>query len=215
MILTHGANSIRASLPIDPIPLNGTLTHQWNFNGQKNWLVDSVNRATISAATTPQIGSAFGFLDITYTRGVMLNVEVKVNDYIEAIFYLEDGVPSDHMRLINKTSSQNIDDTSSFFIWRGSGFYYWASYFGGWYTSISNDYYGVIGKKLGLFLKSGGYMDVFLDGIRIAYNFQNNWDSIYTNKKYYALGVTTTNWTTPFQIECQRVRIFRNCSYPV
>jgi hypothetical protein len=199
--------------PSDPIPLKGTLAHQWNLDGSPNMLTDVVGGATITAKTTPAVGT-YGFLNITYTRGVLLNVEIQAEDYIEGIFHFEDSIPSDHLRLINKSASTDIDDQSSFLIWRSYGSHYWASYMSAWYGNISSTFKLFDGKKVGLFIKSNGCMDVFVDNERIAVDVQNLWNSVLTNRIYYAIGVTTQNYSSKLYTECERVRIYRNCSYP-
>lgn len=196
----------------DSIPLYGTLAHQFNFTlDNPTPYVDTIGGiGCFNRYITPPNAINEDGVEVGYRYGLCTKVEIKPYDYIECIFKL--GSPTttdDHIRALNMSSYEQIDDLKAFLIYRG-GYKYWTSYFYGWHTPISNDFNFFNGKKLGFFLKPNGLMDVYVDNVMHTKDFNSGW---YDNQLNYALGVTIENSTSVVSIRCSRVRVFRNCHY--
>ena len=196
------------------IPLIGTLAHQWDLNeNNPNISTDKVGGVVFLNLNPLSFGS-HGFLNIGSTNGVSLRARIKENDYIECIFYVGSFVSQPtHVRPLNKTGGTVINDRYAFLIWRG-GYNYWTSYMTEWITpALSSNWNLFNGKKIGLYLKPNGYADIYVDNILVAQNRYIHWNVDSTSIIYYALGVTVTNYTSSIPVECERVRIFRDCHY--
>lgn len=198
----------------DDIPLTGTLAHQWDFNeNNPNFATDKVGGVVATANHGFTFGNN-GCVYIGYTSGICLNALIKENDYIECVFHFG-NYSGNHVRPLNATKNISIDDMAAFIIWRG-GYNYWASYMFGWTQSYSNNFNLFNGKRLGVYLKDGGKIDIYVDNLLIVQDYSMNWQTaigLPHDKNFYALGVTTTNVTSSTPIECESVRIFRNCHY--
>lgn len=198
----------------DDIPLIGTLAHQWDLNeNNPSVLADKVSGVIISSLNPVTFGSR-GFVEVGYTHGVSLQAEVKLYDYIECIFHLDRYDPNTyfHIRPLNRTTGDVISDRYAMMIWRGGSSYsYWTSYVNEWLPALSSNYDLFNGKKLGIFLRPNGYADIYVDNVLIAQNRNIKWNTDLSLWKYYALGVTVTNYSASTSVECERVRIFRDC----
>lgn len=201
----------------DPIPLVGTLTNKFIFTpNNPTPLIDVIGGVHCKDILNPlsEPISEKG-LNVSYTHGVNLNVACNVNDYIECIFSLGEIVESYlHIRPLNLSNGIAISDTRAFVIWRG-GYNYWTSYFaesGGWKNSFSENYNIFNGKKIGLYIKANGYIDIYIDNVLVRANHKV--DYMGSLNFSYALGVTVTNYTATTEIYCSRVRLFRNCVNP-
>lgn len=206
--------------PDERIPLEGILTYQWNFiKNDESIYTDIVSNVTCLPKVYPSssIIGPMGYLDITGQSGINLNVEAKQNDYIEIIYHLDTLIPgNNHIRLLNLSTSRTIGDSAGLIIWRMNSpeqHSYWASYFDNWSVNyISKDYNLFNHKKLGIYLKSNTNVDIFVNDVLVYENFSLPSSTSIIDKKY-CLGVTT-DWFTNFShIECERVRIFRDCTY--
>ena len=195
------------------IPLIGTLAHQWDLNANNPDIsLDKVGGVRFSSLDSLSFGS-HGFLNVGSTHGVSLKAKINVYDYIECIFYLGRREDTVHIRPLNKTGGPVINDRYAFVIWRGV-YDYWTSYMTEWITpALSSNFDLFNGKKIGLYLKPNGYADIYVDNILIAQNRYIHWDADLASIYYYALGVTVTNYTSSTSVECERVRIYRDCHY--
>lgn len=216
MILTHGANSIERGGGGD-IPLAGDLTYQWNFtSGDVSMMTDIISNVSATYTSRSSLVGTNGFLNITKENGVCLNAPVMIGDYVEVTFHIYppvdigDWSEPRHIRALTATSNApDINDQHAFVIYRGYGNQYWATYWSGWSNSFSSDVDLFNGKKLGIYLKSAGLMDIYVDNVLVAENFSNSWTTGFD----YSLGTTMNYFSSSSDFECERVRIFRNCHY--
>lgn len=195
----------------EDLPVNGDLTNDWDF------LQTNPNRFTdkIGSIIAQQLNNGgddvLGYPYVYYTYGICLNAEIKTKDYIELELqqYNTGSGFNGYLRILNKTDSYlNIDQYSSILI--GPQADTWKSYFGSWSNTI---FPFVVPSKLGIFFSSDSTIDLFLDNILVAQNFNNNWKSSYSNRTLYAVGGTTTNYTqSQVPISLRKVKIYRNCT---
>lgn len=205
MILTHGANSIKRGGGEEPIPVSGLcLVNEWDFKNN-NSLVDSVGKVTAlqDYPRNPQFTE--DGLDISYTSGCSL-AHSCIGDYIEVIFKLSPyNNDNYHIRCLNLSSGSVIPDTDAFVIWHGgSSNLNWNTYFGIWQTGFSSNYDLFNTKKLGIHFKSENKFDIYVDGEL----FVSDRDFRRTYYRY-AVGCTTSNFTSQTGMICEKVRIFR------
>lgn len=184
------------------LPIVGDLQHEWNF---KDSFTDTIGGVT-ATQNNPAGITGLGFPLFNYNHGIFLNVLCKVKDYIELKFSSSIGGTSSYTRLINKSDTSTVNDSSAFLIGPSNG--KWASYFNTWYNGITD--FEFIGK-IGIYLKSNTTMDVFFGDILVKENFANDWGTKNTSKNKYALGATTTSYTdSSMKLGAIRARIYRN-----
>lgn len=184
------------------LPIVGDLEHEWNF---KDSFTDTIGGVT-ATQKNPAGNTGLGFPKFNYNHGIFLNVLCKVKDYLEIKFSSTVYNTNQYIRLINKSSSKDIDDSSAFVIGPSSS--KWASYFNTWYADLAN--YELI-NKVGIYLKTNTTMDLFLDDILVKENFANDWGTKNVSKNKYALGCSVTSYTdSNITLGAIRARIYRN-----
>lgn len=185
------------------LPIVGDLEHEWNF---KESFIDSIGGVT-AVQNNPGGNTGLGFPVFHYNHGIFLNVLCKVKDYVEIKFSATaNGATTSYARMINKSDSSTINDSSAFII--GPSSYKWASYFSTWYNDLTD--FGFI-SKIGIYLKNNTTMDVFFDDVLVKENFVNDWGTKNISKNKYALGATTTSYTdNNMVLGAIRARIYRN-----
>ena len=184
------------------LPIVGDLEHEWNF---KDSFTDTIGGVS-ATQNNPGGNTILGFPVFHYNHGIFLNVLCKVKDYVEIKFSAKIGGTSSYVRMINKSDSSTVNDSSTFIL--GPSSYKWASYFNTWYNDLT-DFEFI--SKIGIYLKNNTTMDVFFDDILVKENFINDWGTKNTSKNKYSLGVTQTAYTdNNMVLGAIRARIYRN-----
>lgn len=182
------------------LPIVGELEHEWNF---KDSFTDTIGGVTATQKTNGG-NSLLGYPLFNYQYGIFLNTLCKVKDYFELKFALTVNRNS-YVRLINKSDSDTINDSSAFLIGPSSD--KWASYFNSW----KNDMCGFeLIAKVGLYLKTNETMDVFFDDVLVKEDFNNGWGIINVTKNKYAIGANTSYTDSSTKLGAVRARIYRN-----
>lgn len=184
------------------LPIVGELAHEWNF---KDSFTDSIG-GVIAVQKNPGGNTSLGFPVFHYSHGIFLNVLCQIKDYVEIKFSSKINVTTNYVRMINKSDSSTVDDTSAFII--GPSNYKWASYFSTWYNDLT-DFEFI--SKIGIYLKNNTTMDVFFDDVLVKENFVNDWGTKNVSKNKYSLGATTSSYADNNMVMgAIRARIYRN-----
>lgn len=191
------------------IPFVGEKTNEWLFDiNTPDYMTDKIG-SVIAEQYYP--GTYGDYIDVGYTHGVGLNVQIQEKDYIEIIAdmvnYIED---SNHMRFIT-AGGYYIDYYRAFVIWRGGSYKFWSSYFSGLSPSwsgvnLSNDYYEFKNKKIGVYIKSNSLFDIYLDNELIYSDIPcdilgQNW----------CVGCSTSNFSKNVNVALKKATIYKNC----
>lgn len=183
------------------LPIIGELEHEWNF---KDSFTDSIGGVN-AVQKNPGGNTGLGFPVFHYDHGIFLNVLCNVKDYIEIKFSAKIGKTSSYVRMINKSDSSTINDSSAFII--GPSNYKWASYFNTWYNDLT-DFEFI--SKIGIYLKNNTSIDVFFDDVLVKENFVNDWGTKNISKNKYSLGATDSFADNNMVLGAIRARIYRN-----